>query len=114
MEKYRWFNTSSAYILELALFALSVPVKCGHIDESVQATHATLYVQSRVVLGLDMGSKAPVMLVLLGTDTAVELSVLTEGVEDLAGGRVLVPRSRPTGLAAPHSGRPSLGCPTGV
>ena len=35
-----------------------------------------------------MASEVPVMLVLLGTDTAVELSVLTEGVEDLAGGRV--------------------------
>ena len=44
MEKYRWFNTSSVYILELALFALSVPIECGHIDESVLTTHATLYV----------------------------------------------------------------------
>ena len=102
---------SSFYQLELALLPLGVPFKSGHINKSVQATHVTLDEQSRAVFGLNMGTEAAVLFVLLWTDTAVKLAVVTEGVEDLAGGRVLLPRPRDTGLATLNSG---LGCPTGV
>ena len=102
---------SSFYQLELALLPLGVPVKSGHINKSVQATHITLDVQTRAVFVLDMGLKASILFVLLGADNAVKLPVVTEGVEDLAGGRVLLPRPRDTGLATLDRG---LGCPTGV
>lgn len=93
---------------------LGVPFESGHINKSVQATHVTFDEQIRAMFGLNMGTKAAVLFVLLGTDGAVKRAVVTEGVEDLAGGRVLLPGPRDTDLAAPHSGHYSLGCPTGV
>ena len=90
-----------------------MPFESGHINKSVQATHVTFDEQIRAVFGLNMGTKAAVLLVLLGTDGAVKRAVVTEGVEDLAG-RVLLPGYCDTDLAAPHSGHYSLGCPTGV
>ena len=91
-----------------------MPFESGHINKSVQATHVTLDEQSRAVFGLNMGTEAAVLFVLFRTDGAVKLAVVTEGVEDLAGGRVLLPGPRDTDLAAPHSGNYSLGGPTGV
>ena len=69
---------SSFYQLELALLPLGVPVKSGHINKSVQATHITLDEQTRAVFVLDMGSKASILLVLLGADNAVKLPVVTK------------------------------------
>lgn len=68
-----------------------MPFESGHINKSVQATHVTFDEQIRAVFGLNMGTKAAVLFVLLGTDGAVKRAVVTEGVEDLAGGRVLLP-----------------------